>query len=51
MALHSVLTHLDKKNTYARMLFVDFSSAFNTIIPTKLISKLRDLGINTSMCN
>ncbi|KAI5617022.1 gastrula zinc finger protein XlCGF28.1-like [Silurus asotus] len=51
MALHSVLTHLDNKNTYARMLFVDFSSAFNTIIPTKLIAKLLDLGINTSTCN
>ncbi|KAI5619394.1 gastrula zinc finger protein XlCGF28.1-like [Silurus asotus] len=51
MALHSVLTHLDKKNTYARMLFVYFSSAFNTIIPTKLIAKLLDLGINTSTCN
>ncbi|MGL4742424.1 MAG: reverse transcriptase domain-containing protein, partial [Sarcina sp.] len=36
MALHSVLTHLDNKNTYARMLFVDFSSAFNTVIPSKL---------------
>ncbi|KAI5617008.1 gastrula zinc finger protein XlCGF28.1-like, partial [Silurus asotus] len=51
MALHSVLTHLDNKNTYARMLFVDFSSAFNTIIPSKLICKLLDLGINTSTCN
>ena len=51
MALHSVLTHLDNKNTYARMLFVDFSSAFNTVIPTKLIAKLGDLGFNTSMCN
>ncbi|KAI5096431.1 gastrula zinc finger protein XlCGF28.1-like [Silurus meridionalis] len=27
------------------------SSAFNTIIPTKLIAKLLDLGINTSTCN
>ncbi|GAA6088097.1 uncharacterized protein LOC121632933, partial [Tachysurus ichikawai] len=33
------------------MLFVDFSSAFNTIIPSKLIAKLVDLGINTSTCN
>uniref|UniRef100_A0AAY4BNL9 Reverse transcriptase domain-containing protein n=1 Tax=Denticeps clupeoides TaxID=299321 RepID=A0AAY4BNL9_9TELE len=51
IALHSVLTHLDKQNTYARMLFVDFSSAFNTVIPSKLISKLRALDINTSLCN
>ncbi|KAK2905566.1 hypothetical protein Q8A73_009509 [Channa argus] len=51
MALHSVLTHLDNKNTYARMLFVDFSSAFKTVIPSKLIAKLVDLGINISLCN
>ncbi|KAI5611083.1 hypothetical protein C0J50_9265 [Silurus asotus] len=51
MALHSVLTHLDNKNTYACMLFVKFSSAFNTIIPSKLTAKLVDLGINTSTCN
>ncbi|KAI3359381.1 hypothetical protein L3Q82_002885 [Scortum barcoo] len=31
IALHSVLSHLDNKNTYAaRLLFIDFSSAFNT---------------------
>ena len=33
------------------MLFIDFSSAFNTIIPSKLITKLSELGINTSLCN
>ncbi|KAL0200139.1 hypothetical protein M9458_003326, partial [Cirrhinus mrigala] len=51
IVLHSVLTHLDNTNTYARMLFVDFSSAFNTVLPSKLITKLRDLDINTSLCN
>ncbi|KAL0186167.1 hypothetical protein M9458_017837 [Cirrhinus mrigala] len=51
LVLHSVLTHLDNTNTYARMLFVDFSSAFNTVLPSKLITKLRDLDINTSLCN
>ncbi|XP_056610032.1 uncharacterized protein LOC130427021 [Triplophysa dalaica] len=51
MALHSVLTHLDNKDTYARMLFVDFSSAFNTVIPSKLIIKLGNLGIKNSTCN
>lgn len=45
-ALHSVLSHLDKKNTYARMLFFEFSSAFNTVIPSKLITKLGDPGIH-----
>ncbi len=33
------------------MLFVDFSSAFNTVIPSKLITKLGDLGISNSLCN
>ncbi|KAM7003411.1 uncharacterized protein LKV04_004454 [Tautogolabrus adspersus] len=47
--LHSVLTHLDNNNTHARMLFVDFSSAFNTVIPSKLNTKLGDLGFNTSI--
>uniref|UniRef100_A0A3B4TE14 Reverse transcriptase domain-containing protein n=1 Tax=Seriola dumerili TaxID=41447 RepID=A0A3B4TE14_SERDU len=51
MALHSALSHLDNNNTYVRMLFIDFSSAFNTIIPSKLITKLSDLGINASLCN
>ncbi|XP_013868639.1 RNA-directed DNA polymerase from mobile element jockey [Austrofundulus limnaeus] len=51
IALHSVLSHLDNKNTYARMLFLDFSSAFNTVIPSQLITKLTDLGISSLMCN
>ena len=50
-ALHTALTHLDTKDSYARMLFIDFSSAFNTIIPQHLISKLDQLGLNTSLCN
>jgi hypothetical protein len=33
------------------MLFIDSSSAFNTIVPTKHITKLRTLGLNTSLCN
>ncbi len=32
-AFHHALTQLDKKDLYVRMLFIDFSSAFNTIIP------------------
>ncbi|KAK1785741.1 hypothetical protein P4O66_003101 [Electrophorus voltai] len=49
--LHLALTHLDKKGTYVRMLFIDFSSAFNTIVPQHLIGKLSLLGLNTSLCN
>uniref|UniRef100_A0A669CU71 Reverse transcriptase domain-containing protein n=1 Tax=Oreochromis niloticus TaxID=8128 RepID=A0A669CU71_ORENI len=50
-ALHPALTHLDKKDSYVRMLFIDFSSAFNTIIPQQLICKLDRLGLSTSLCN
>ena len=33
------------------MLFIDYSSPFNTILPSKLITKLRTLGLNPSLCN
>jgi hypothetical protein len=42
---------MDKRNTYVRILFVDYSSAFNTIVPSKLITKLRTLGLNASLGN
>ncbi len=49
--LHSSLTHIDSKNgNYVRLLFIDYSSAFNTIVPTKLAVKLSDLGLNTTLC-
>ena len=32
------------------MLFIDFSSAFNTIIPDILVSKLTALGLSPSIC-
>ena len=34
-----------------RMRFLDYSSVFNTLVPSKLITKLRTLGLNTSLCN
>ena len=33
------------------MLFIDYSSAFNTIVPSKLIIKLENLGLNSTLCN
>jgi gmma-aminobutyric acid receptor subunit gamma/cGMP-dependent protein kinase 2 len=41
ISLHIALSHLDKRNTYVRMHFIDYSSAFNAIVPAKLITKLR----------
>jgi len=31
--VHTAFTHLESKNSYVRLLFMDFSSTFNTIIP------------------
>lgn len=47
IALHSVLNHLEKQQSYVRMLFVDYTSAFNTIIPDILITKLTTLHLPT----
>ncbi len=50
--LHSSLTHIDSSNgNYARLLFIDYSSAFNTIVLIKLASKLTGLGLNSSLCD
>ncbi len=49
--LHSALSHLEKKSTYVRMLFVDYSSAFDTIVPATLVVKLQILGLNRSLCS
>ncbi len=45
------LSHVENSKSCVRMLFIDFSSAFNTIMPSRLITKFSDLGINTSLCN
>ena len=49
--LHSVLSHLDKSSrNYARILFLDFASAFNTMVPDVLINKMLSLNIPTYLC-
>ena len=45
--LHYAHTHLDKTGSdYVRILFADFSSAFNTIQPHLLAHKLKDMTVN-----
>ena len=44
--LHTILEHLEQKESYVRTLFIDFSSAFNTIKPSLLHEKLLQFGIN-----
>ncbi len=50
IALHTVLCHLEHQGTYVRLLFLDFSSAFNTILPSRRFSKMSDLGIQYNIC-
>ncbi len=42
--LHTSLSHLDKSGNYVRLLFIDYSS-----VPSRLITKLKDLELNTSL--
>lgn len=51
LVLHKILSHLENKNLYARALFVDCSSAFNTVIPSVLVDKLLGIGFDIPMCN
>ena len=48
---HKTLQHLEKKNSYARILFIDYSSAFNIIIPSILHKKLKHLGLSSQLCD
>ncbi|KAK7888821.1 hypothetical protein WMY93_024381 [Mugilogobius chulae] len=50
-AVHTILTHLEGRDTYIRMLFIDYSSAFNTVIPQRLCDKLLLLGLTPSLCS
>ena len=44
--MHYAHTHLDSKGSYVRILFADFSSAFNTIQPHLLAQKLHAMSVN-----
>ena len=50
LGIHYMLQHLDFPRTYVRMLFVDYSSAFNTIIPGKLFEKLLHMNVDVGIC-
>ena len=51
LAVHYILQHLERPRTYCRVLFIDYSSAFNTIIPHKLFHKLSLLNVHPSICH
>lgn len=50
MDLHFILRQLDSKQTTARILFVEFSFAFNVVIPELLQTKLSQLTVPNPIC-
>ena len=47
--LHHAYSHLDKPGSFVRILFIDFSSAFNTIQPHLMALKLLKLDVNPKL--
>ena len=50
-SFHRALTQLEGKNAYARILFIHFSSAINTITTKHLFIELSQLCVNNSLHN
>ena len=50
LCTHFILQHLNTKSTNARVLFIDFSWAFNTIIPLRLYNFLLAAGVDAVLC-
>lgn len=47
--LHEIYSHLEKPNAHVRVLYVDFSSAFNTIQVHSLLRKLLTWNVNSNL--
>ena len=47
--LDCVCSHLEKSKSYSRILFIDFSSAFNTIKPHIMLRKLYEMNVNSNL--
>ena len=47
--LYLISKHLEDPKAYARVLFADFSAAFDTVRPQLLIQKLMNLNVNPSI--
>lgn len=45
--MHTVTKHLDKPKSLVRVLFMDFSSAFNTVNINILLTRLTQFGVNS----
>ena len=46
----NIYKHVDTPKQFVRVLFVDFSSAFNTIQPKLLVEKLLSFNVNKHVC-
>ncbi len=49
--VHLARTHLENRDSFVRLLFLDFSSAFNTIILQILVHQLEALRLSPALCN
>ena len=49
--IDSLTSHLEKRNTYCRIMYLDFSSAFNTMKPDILKQKLQKHGVSVQLQN
>lgn len=49
--MNDISKHLDQRYSSIRILFIDFSSAFNTIQPHILLRKLLAMGYNSNLLN
>ncbi|KAF7649727.1 hypothetical protein LDENG_00137040, partial [Lucifuga dentata] len=47
--LHRAYSHLDKSDSSVRIMFFDFTSAFNTIQPELLGDKLRTMQVESPL--
>ena len=45
--INTIVSHQDKKRTYARTRFIDFGSAFNAIQPHIMLRKLKEKKVNS----
>ena len=46
-----IIDHIHKPDTYGSILFIDYSSAFKTIIPSVLLGKLREIEVEIRLYN
>ncbi|KAI3370924.1 hypothetical protein L3Q82_023481 [Scortum barcoo] len=51
LTLHTALSHLDQRDTYVRCCSLTTVQHSTPLCPSKLVTKLRDLGLNSALCD